>query len=175
MRRSLSSGLFLLTYSIIPGFLLAGDATIYTGIQNPGKLTIDNVLMDTKLGAVVGARISGGKVIGFEQTFGYSPNFLESGHRGFNAQSNLLLGIPVGAITPYGTVGIGLITTWGAPLLEFRDFGTKFTVNYGGWIKIHNLAGPIGLRFDVRGYSVPKVFNQTLNFVEATVGIMLSW
>ena len=158
-----------------PPPLFAADATIYTGIQNPGKLTLDNVLRDTKLGAVVGARISGGKVIGFEETFGYSPNFLESGHHDFNAQSNLVLGIPTGSITPYGTVGVGLITTWGKALFDFQDFGTKFTVNYGGGIKIHHIAGPLGLRFDVRGYTVPKVFNQTLNFVEATVGIMLSW
>jgi len=155
--------------------LLAGDATIYTGFQNPGKLTIDNVVRDTKLGAVVGGRISVGRLIGFEQTLAYSPNFLESGNRAYNIQSNFIVSLPAGKITPYGTVGIGLITTSDKPIFEFENFGTKFTINYGGGIKIHNLAGPIGLRFDLRGYSVPNVFNQTLNFIEGTVGIMFSW
>ena len=155
--------------------LFAGDATIFTGIQNPGKLTVDNVLRDTNLGAVVGARISGGKVIGFEQSFGYSPNFLEEGHHAFNTQSNLVLAIPTGNISPYGTVGVGLVATGGKTLFDVEDFGVKFTVNYGGGIKFYNLAGPLGFRFDIRGYTVPKVFNQTLNFIEATVGIMFSW
>src|SRR5947209_5233342 len=105
MRKTLIIGVFLLGSS--PITLLAADATIYTGFQNPGKLTLDNVVRDTKLGAVVGARISGGKVIGFEQTFAYSPNFLQSGNRAYNTQSNLVLGIPTGYITPYGTVGLG--------------------------------------------------------------------
>ncbi len=174
VRKNFALGLFALISSIFAGSLFAADATIYTGIQNPGKLTVGNVVQDTKLGAVVGGRISGGKVIGFEETFAYSPNFLESGNRAFNAQSNLVLGIPTGHVTPYGTVGVGLISTWGRQF-ELEDFGTKFTVNYGGGLKIHNLAGPLGIRFDVRGYTVPKVFNQTLNFVEATVGLMFSW
>lgn len=65
-----------------------------------------------------------------------------------------------------------MITTWGESL---RDFGTKFTFNYGGGVKLTNLAGPVGVRFDIRGYSVPSVFDQTLNFVEGTVGVLFSW
>jgi len=175
MRKALITGLFLFASSMFSLSLLAADVTIYTGFQNPGKLTIDNVVRDTKLGAVVGGRISGGKIIGFEQTFAFSPNFLESVNRAFNSQSNLVLGIPTGHVTPYGTVGLGLITTSSKAIFDFREFGTKFTVNYGGGIKLNNLAGPVGFRFDIRGYTVPKVFNQTLNFVEGTIGIMLSW
>lgn len=175
MRNKLAQGLFLLTCSLLPSFLLAGDVTVYTGIQNPGKLTVGNVLRETNLGAVVGARISAGRIIGFEQTFGYSPNFLESGNRSFNTQSNVVIGVPLVGFSPYGTVGVGLVTTWGRPPVDFHNIGTKFTVNYGGGIKMHNVLGPLGLRLDVRGYSVPRVFDQTLNFVEATIGIMFSW
>jgi len=152
----------------------AADITLFTGIQNPGKLTIDNVVRDTKLGGIFGARFSSGHVIGFEQTLAYSPKFLESGRRAFNAQSNLHVGIPAGRVVPYATAGIGFISSFGDEL-NFGDIGTKFTVNYGGGIKFKNLAGPLGLRFDVRGYSVPDVFSQTLNFVEGSVGLLLSF
>ena len=154
---------------------LAADITLFTGVQNPGKLTINNVVRDTKLGGVFGARFSGGQVIGFEQTLAYSPNFLESGRRAFNTQSNLHVGIPAGGVVPYATAGVGFITTFGDSLLNFGDIGTKFTVNYGGGIKFRNLAGPLGVRFDVRGYSVPGVFSQTLNFVEGSVGLLFSF
>jgi hypothetical protein len=152
----------------------AADITLFGGVQNPGKLTIDNVVRDPKLGGVFGARFSGGQVIGFEQTLAYSPKFLVSGQRAFNAQSNLHVGIPAGRFVPYATAGIGFITTFGDEL-NFGDIGTKFTVNYGGGIKFRNLAGPLGLRFDVRGYSVPDVFGQTLNFVEGSIGLLFSF
>jgi hypothetical protein len=159
MARTLVFRLLVLVSFFNPISLRGVDATIYTGIQNPGKLTVGNVLQDTNLGAVVGARISVGKVIGFEQNFGYSPNFLEGGDHAFNTQSNLVLGFPFGHITPYGTVGAGLIVTGGKALFDVQNLGVKFTVNYGGGIKFYNLAGPIGFRVDARGYSVPNVFN----------------
>ena len=95
--------------------------------------------------------------------------------RAFNTQSNLHVGIPAGRVVPYATAGIGLITTFGDSLLNFGDIGTKFAFNYGGGIKFRNLAGPLGVRFDVRGYSVPDVFSQTLNFVEGSVGLLFSF
>ncbi|MGH9426849.1 MAG: hypothetical protein ACRD2L_11180, partial [Terriglobia bacterium] len=127
-------GLFLA--GICPREYLAGDITLFTGVQNPGKLTINNVVRDTKLGGVFGARFSGGQVIGFEQTLAYSPNFLESSRRAFNTQSNLHVGIPAGRVVPYATAGVGFITTFGDSLLNFGDIGTKFAVNYGGGIKL---------------------------------------
>jgi Outer membrane protein beta-barrel domain len=175
MPRVLVVSLFFFVCVASSPSLFAGDATIYTGFQNPGKLTIDNVVRDTKLGAVVGGRVSVGGLVGFEQTFAYSPDFLESGNHAYNIQSNLLVTLPTGRISPYGTAGIGLITTGDYRIFDYDNFGTKFTINYGGGVKFRNLAGPIGLRFDLRGYSVPKVFDQTLNFIEGTIGIILSW
>jgi hypothetical protein len=172
MRKSWFGATLMFLCGMVASECFAGDVTFYAGLQNPGKLTINNIPTDTKLGGVFGARISGGRLIGFEQTFGFSANFLESDQHAFNTQSNLILTVPTGQIAPYGTVGIGLITTYGDKL---TDFGTKFTVNYGGGLKFRNLAGLIGLRFDVRGYSVPAVFSQTLNFVEGSIGLLLSW
>jgi len=84
------------------------------------------------------------------------------------------MGIPAG-IVPYATAGVGSITTFGDSLLNLGDIGTKFDFNYGGGIKFRKLAGPLGVRFDLRGYSVPGVFNQTLNFVEGSVGLLFSF
>ena len=165
----------LFLFGICAQASLAADITLFTGVQNPGKLTINNVVRDTELGGVFGARFSGGQVIGFEQTLAYSPKFLESGQRAFNMQSNLHVGIPAGRVVPYATAGVGFITTFGDSFFNFGDIGTKFSVNYGGGVKFRNLAGPLGVRFDVRGYSVPGVFSQTLNFVEGSVGLLFSF
>lgn len=166
--------LSLFFYLTLQSMLLSADLTVFAGFQNPGELTVNNVTRNPNSGAVMGGRISFGNLFGFEQTFAYSPNFLESGNHSFNAQSNLIVGVPVGHIRPYATAGIGLITN-SQSLFAFNDLGTRFTVNYGGGVKIRNIAGPLGVRFDVRGYSVPDVFAQTLNFIEASIGIMLSW
>ncbi|MEW5974482.1 MAG: outer membrane beta-barrel protein [Acidobacteriota bacterium] len=160
--------------------LRAGDATIYAGFQNPGKLTIGNTVADNHLGTVVGARLSAGNflgVIGIEPGFGYSPRFLEPGSsstdlRAFNAHLNLLAGVTVDKINPYATVGVGFVNTWGDSV---RDFGLKFALNYGGGIKFKRLMGPLGFRFDVRGYRIPAVFSQSLNMVEGSFGLLVSW
>jgi hypothetical protein len=172
---------------------LAGDATIFTGFQKAGNLTLSNAIptvggaiaSHTDWGGVFGGRISVGKVLGFEQSFGYSPHFLKSDLHSFNAQSNLMLNIPISHFTPYATGGIGLINTWGSSILTF---GTKFSVNYGGGIKLNRLFGPVGIRFDLRGYTIPNVLfeeangvcnnclvEQNINFIEGTVGVLLSW
>ena len=68
--------------------------------------------------------------------------------------------------------------------------GTKFAMNYGGGVKVFP-AGPIGVRFDIRGYLIPSVkFNlplptsptatvqsqsQTLNMLEVGVGIVFAF
>jgi len=161
--------------SILSSSLFGGDLTVYTGFQNPGKLTVANATTNPEVGSVIGARISLGTILGFEQTFAYSPKLLESGHEAFNAQSNLLVSIPVGHFVPYATAGVGLIATGDKLFFDFHDIGTKFTVNYGGGIKLRHLAGPIGMRIDVRGYTVPSVFDQTLNFIEGTIGLLVSW
>lgn len=170
----------VLLFSVLLGYVtiqttFAADVTFYSGIQNPGKLTVGNVVQDTSTGGVFGVRFFGGRVLGFEQTLSFSRKFLESNRNAFNTQSNLVVGIPLDRVTPYATAGVGFITTYGESIHSFSDIGTKFTVNYGGGLKFAHLAGPLGLRVDVRGYSVPKVFNQTLNFVEGTIGLLLSW
>jgi hypothetical protein len=172
-------------------FALAGDATFFAGFQNPGKLARDVVVGEVSRafsadagGGVVGIRYSGSRPITFESGFSYGPKFLTTDQKSLQIHTNLLAQFP-GHISPYGTVGIGLLSTWGGtsdnngsaiPVVgPLFNFGTRFALNYGGGLKIRNMAGPLGLRFDVRGYSAPGVYGSTLNIVEISAGAMISW
>jgi hypothetical protein len=88
---------------------------------------------------------------------------------------------------------MGSIFSWGTDsngVPTLGKIGTKFAVNYGGGIKILP-AGPVGVRFDIRGYTVPSVhFNlptlavptttvqsttQTLNLLEVGAGVVFNF
>ncbi len=163
--------------------------SVFGGWNKPGKVTVANVQSGLNGNSMVGARFEAdfAKIFGWENTFAYSPNFgkpdflVTSGDsRALIYSSNLVLNAPIGHITPYATVGLGLVTSkrllsQPAQVLNFEEFGTKFAVNYGGGLKLTRLAGPLGLRFDVRGYTLPDVFSQRLNILEVSGGIMLSF
>jgi hypothetical protein len=180
--------------TIYGGFQKPGTLTRTIIFDSAAKL-----IKADNFGGTIGVRLGSSKPIGFEQGFSFSSNFIESDTKAFNAHSNLIAQFP-GPISPYATVGVGFLTNWGGsppnPLslahlpavpspqdainwigLENSafKFGTRFAFNYGGGLKLRKLAGPLGLRFDMRGYSVPGVFGQTLNFFEATAGLTASW
>lgn len=196
--------LLLVTGAGIP-WVQATEMTVFGGFQKPGSLSrgvvvesVTHLVSGDDFGGTFGIRFSSSRMVGFEQTLSISPRFVEPGLKAFQLQSNLIVQAP-GKISPYVTVGIGSITTWGGDipslgdLIHFPtgitdnpvdlgdldgsvfDFGTKFAINYGGGIKIRNLAGTVGLRLDVRGTSVPSVFGSTLNFVETSAGLLVSW
>ena len=164
---------------------------MFAGVQNPDKLTTlqiaregpRTIIFNTSLGSVAGVRLSWGRIVGFEQSLALSPHFLDSHFHAFNIQDNLVVNAPPARIVPYGTAGVGLVATWGD---SQRDIGTKFMFNYGGGLKFKNLVGPIGLRLDLRRYTLPNVLinftgqepsfpKPDLNFLEGTVGVFLSW
>jgi hypothetical protein len=77
----------------------------------------------------------------------------------------------------------------GPYLPALGDIGSKFAINYGGGVKILP-AGPVGVRFDIRGYTVPSVkFNlsgslptqtvqsqsQSLSFIEYGFGVVFKF
>jgi len=164
------------------------DATFFAGYQNPGKLTREVVIGSISQafaadagGGLLGIRLSSSRPIGFETGFAYSPHFLTSDQKSLQIHTNLLAQFP-GKISPYGTVGIGLLSTWGGEINSagslaesIFNFGTRFAFNYGGGIKLKNMAGPFGLRFDMRGYSAPGVYGSTLNIFEMSAGALISW
>jgi hypothetical protein len=182
--------------------LTAGEAIIYGGSQKPGTVSWGeaspvNVIGDLKgdFGGTFGVRYSAGRVIGFEQGIGYSPRFAKPGVKAFQTDTNLLIQAP-GKIAPYGTVGIGIVRSWGqdVSLSDLSDpgkaaaaafsFGTNFAVNYGGGLKIRHLCGPLGINVDVRGYTLPgvsvnvgdrKLVDSSLSFIQTTAGLVISW
>ena len=176
------------------------DFTLFGAAQHRGKLTLQSATQtatttgnfDPTTFGVFGIRYSHGKVIGGEHTLAYAPNFVSSNSKAFIYNSDLLLQAPFPKIRPYGTLGLGAIVSWskdqsGRPALG--DIGSKFAINYGGGVKILP-AGPVGVRFDIRGYTLPSVkFNlpasvvtqtvqtqsQSLNFIEYGFGVVFKF
>jgi hypothetical protein len=52
---------------------------------------------------------------------------------------------------------------------------TFFALSYGGGVKSLRLKGPLGLRFDVRGRSLPNFFGNSVTWLETTAGVTFSW
>jgi len=179
------------------------DVTIFGAVQHEGKLSVKSATstvtatstFDPATFGTFGARFGHGKLFGGEHTLAYSSNFIDGATKAFLYNSNFLIQAPVPKVKPYGTVGLGTIITWGTDTSgrpSFGKIGTKFAINYGGGVKVLP-AGPVGVRFDIRGYTIPSVhFNipvlsptdptatvqsqsQTLNMLEAGLGIVFSF
>jgi len=52
---------------------------------------------------------------------------------------------------------------------------TFFNFSYGGGLKGQRLWGPVGLRADFRGRTMPNFFNSKVHSFEATGGLLFSW
>jgi hypothetical protein len=103
-------------------------------------------------------------------------------------------------LTPYAAVGVGSLTAEvrhtdaaliagsfyttdaaGTPALSnsrtitLHDGSTFLTVNYGGGVKALNMWGPVGLRADIRGRTLPNFYGKMLHWPEATGGLTFSW
>jgi hypothetical protein len=160
------------------------DLTVFGGMQHQGQLTLQSTpgttssfvtTFDPRTFGVFGGRLGHGKVVGGEHTLAYAPNFIQNGNGAFIYHSNFRLQAPLPVVTPYGTVGAGLIHTGGT---STTSFGTEFAINYGGGAKV--MAGPIGVSLDVRGYTVPKAtfssfVQQRLTFVQVSAGVVFAF
>jgi hypothetical protein len=197
------TGIFL--WTIAASSLSAGEVILYGGTQKPGELSWSNaglseVVADLKgdFGGTFGFRYSAGRIVGFEQSIGYSPRFAKPGVRAFQTDSNLLIQFP-GKIVPYGTFGIGLVRSWGRGDFpesldagEIASFvfslGNNFALNYGGGLKLRRLWGPLGVNIDVRGYTLPSAeaivrstldkeyaTKKGLSFIQTTAGLTITW
>jgi len=173
------------------------DFTIFGAAQHQGKLTLESA-SSTATGVtnfnpgtfgLVGVRFQHGKVVGGEHTFAYTPHFLNGDARAILSNSNLFVQAPLPTAEPYVTAGVGWIYSFGPEvngLPGLAKIGVRFAANYGGGIKIFP-AGPVGFRFDIRGYTIPGAqFNlpainalqtvsskgENLNILEAGIGIV---
>lgn len=165
-----------------PGFSQGRDITLFAGAQFPGKITLNNAVSTGSSGAqqilsdptntgMFGLRFGHGRVFGGEHTLAYTSKFLDSDSKSFIYNSNLRIQAPLPVVKPYATAGVGTIVSWGDGI---SDIGSKFAVNYGGGVSIIP-ASPVGIRFDVRGYAIPKVQSQTLQLAEVSVGIIFAF
>jgi hypothetical protein len=170
--------------------LKAGEFILYGSTQNAGKLKFstveeipDNVL-EGGSGSAFGIRLSSGGIFGYEQNISYSPRFAKKEVKAFQMDSNLLIQAP-GKVVPYATAGLGFIVTWGPDFPEDMDpekiaaaafgFGTKFSFNYGGGIKLRRILGPLGFGFDLRGFTVPNARDGALHFTQMSFGAVFTW
>jgi len=63
----------------------------------------------------------------------------------------------------------------GSPRMILSDGDTFFQFSYGGGVKGLRLWGPMGLRGEVRGRTMPNFFGNSLTWVETTGGVTFSW
>ena len=160
--------------------LNAADLTFFVGGVKPGSITFQNVKTSLDSSPIYGLRFSTNFVpfFGMEHTLAFSSDYLFprsiaaiKDAKGFVYNSNLIVNLPIGIAVPYVTAGAGILHQYGDTNLPI---GTKFAFNYGGGLKFPHLAGPLGLRFDVRGYRA-GVFSNSLNLLEVSGGVLLSW
>ena len=134
--------------------------------------TTGQILTDAKDFGVFGARLYRSNApVGFEHTLAFSPNFVDSRASALIYNTNLRVHLPAATVQPYGTVGIGLVRAGGSGP---ASFGTKFSINYGVGV-MASVLGPLGVRVDVRGYSIRGVENQTLSVLESSVGLVFAF
>ncbi len=89
-----------------------------------------------------------------------------------------------GIIKPFVIVGIGGITAsvdedepgfLNAPTPVFEGGDTFFTFSYGGGLKTPRLWGPLGLRGDIRGRTIPNLHGEALTWLELTGGLTFTF
>jgi hypothetical protein len=169
----------LLAIFLFAGQSAAADVTFFVGGVSPGSISVDGVKTALDGSPILGFRINTNFVpaFGLEHTLGFSWDYLFPENntavqdaKGFVYNTNLMFNIPVGKIVPYLTAGAGLIRQYGDSDLPV---GTELAFNYGGGLKIPRLAGPLGVRFDLRGYRV-GAFSNELNLLEISGGILIS-
>jgi hypothetical protein len=78
---------------------------------------------------------------------------------------------------PFVAFGAGALMAESREVLPalIRDGDTFFALNYGGGIKANRLWGPMGLRGDFRGRTMPNVKGSGLTWFEATGGVNFIW
>ena len=159
----------------------AADFTLFVGGVNPGSISLSGISKSLDSSAVIGGRFSHGLLpfVGMEHTVAFSPDYLFPAQptvvketKGFVYSADLIVNIPAGKIVPYVTAGAGFIHQYGSPEVPV---GTKFAFNYGGGVKVPKILGPMGLRFDVRGYTAMGVFSTSVNILEVSGGVLFGF
>jgi hypothetical protein len=174
----------LLVFALLaapPALARAQDISVFAGGLFPGSASYGGASTPLERGPVYGVRLSTpfAKLLKLEHTLAFSNDFLVprgsgsiTGARGLLFHTNLLASVPAGAFVPFVTAGLGFVRQYGA---EDLPVGTKFAINYGGGLKLPRAYGPLGLRFDARGYRARGVFSGSVHMFELSAGIVLGF
>lgn len=171
----------LIFLAVASTYASATDFTAFVGGAKPGKLNQSGILTSLDGGPIYGVRLGYSFVpaFGMEHTLAFSSDYLfphnipgVTNTKGFVYSANLIVNIPLKLMVPYATAGVGLIKQYGS---GNPPVGLKFAFNYGGGLKFPKVIGPVGLRFDARGYTATGVFSQKLNILEVSGGLLLSF
>jgi len=140
--------------SAVRPYLVAGGGGITTNTKNGGAFVLNN-------------------------TFISVPDVSPATLRAAEANGTLESFVP-GINTTNGVAFVGAPSVAGSTAVIARDVlhdrDTFFTFSYGGGLKAQRLWGPMGLFGDVRGRTIPNLFNgHGTNLLELTAGLNFSW
>jgi hypothetical protein len=146
-----SRGLF--GHSIKP-YLVAGGGGITTNLKNGDFFVLNNSFIDVP---------------------GVSAATLQAAQ-----QNGALQSVVPGLDTRHGAVFVDNPTGTGSTAVIARDVlrnnDTFFTFSYGGGLKVQRVWGPLGFFGDVRGRTIPNLFNgHGTNLLELSAGLNFAW
>jgi opacity protein-like surface antigen len=139
----------------------------------------------TSLGVTLGGLIGG--IFGFEEDFGYAPNFFGdsasfSNNSVLTLMSNVVVGVPTPVIRPYASAGIGLIrTNVGFNIANLTSVDDDLLgYDVGGGVMIL-LPHHIGVKGDFRYFRSGKTItisgislnNSQVDFSRASIALVL--
>ena len=146
-----SRGLF--GHAVKP-YLVAGAGGITTNMSNGNAFVLNNTFIDVP---------------------GVSTDTLAAAHANGTLQ-NFVPGVNTtnGVVFTENSTGTGSTVVVARDVL--RDNATFFTFSYGGGLKLQRVWGPLGFFGDVRGRTIPNLFNgHGTNLLELTAGLNFAW
>ncbi len=181
--------LSVLFVALVPSAFAQTEVEGFVGFYNPGLSVIQGEFDN---GFAVGGRVGQSflSVLGTE--FSYTAVTGLTGHLG-NQQAtfdetihmlngNFLVQLPLGGFVPFATAGLGGVIGQHDTTFKIRSV---WTWNVGGGLKIRNIAGPVGVRFDVRYFNIPDgieiltlppdINKANFNIVELSGGLLLTF
>jgi len=181
--------LSVLLVALLPSAFAQTEVEGFVGYYNPGVSVLqgdfDNgFAVGGRLGhsflGVLGTEFSYTAVTGFTAQLGdLQGTFDETIHL---LNGNFVVQLPIGGFVPFATAGIGGVVGQEGTNFEIRS---AWTWNVGGGLKLRRIAGPVGLRFDVRYYNIPDgveilplppdLNRVNFNLVEVSGGLLLTF
>lgn len=170
---------FVLVALICCSPLLGSDLSVVVGAAPSGDLKTPELSLDIDSYSLFGVRFEKtfALIIGFENSLLFANNVLnpvgEPGDNGLYTSSNILFNMPVSEkAVPYLTFGLGILYKFGD---SFPDVGSTFHTNWGGGLKLRELAGPVGVRLDYRRYRFHGVEGESVGAHEISGGVLFSF